>query len=194
MKFFLLFVFIFSGVVSASFEALIEQTSLEEDISLIFPKKLTTNTIISGRTFEFDLKNSQIYGDKNIKVSYGNMITTSDKISYDIISKKIQAQGNVLFLRDNMKLRSQKARLSVPFDIEALGKVELNYKYYSSSSDYAQYIFKSREIIFENNVRFKDSETNDLFKSNKIIFNFKTEEILSVGRSRAKINTQRLPQ
>jgi lipopolysaccharide assembly outer membrane protein LptD (OstA) len=190
---FIIFFFL-NSFIFASFESLITQLYLDTQKVLIFPSLKRTNATINGERFMFDLNNKTIVGTKAIKISYGNMITTSDKISYNVTSKKIKVEGNTLFKRDNLKLKSDSAHIQFPKFINAEGHVSLSYNTYMSSSDLANFNLDSQKITFIGDVSFFDKSNNDKFYGNKIIFDLVNEEILSVGKSRAKINTTRLNQ
>ena len=191
MKFFFFYCLLFSQIVVGSFDNLIDQIYLETNKKLMFPDQLKTNSKIFGNSFVFDLKKNKISGVGSIKLTYGNMISSSDKISYNIVSKQIYIEGNALFKNNEIELKSKNANINIPNKLKAIGNVELNYKNYYASSDIAEYSLSKKVITFIDNVQFNDTQTNDVFNSNKIIFNLNTEEVLSVGKSRAKINTER---
>lgn len=193
MKLFFLLI-LFASFTYASFDELVLQTrdAIGQEIS--FPSRNDYNADIKGKKFEFDIINRQVNGSGDIELIYENMITNSDKIIYNTVSKKIFIEGNTVFKRDQIVLKSDRAEVVLPNYVDAFGDVNLDFKTYKSSSQSANFNFQKQEISLYDNVEFVDQSNNDTFKSNKLIFNLLTEEVLSVGKSRVRINTTRLDQ
>ena len=192
MRFFFLILLFLTSYNYASFEKLIDQTYLETKKKIIFPDLQGMNAKGEADKFVFDFNKKNILGLNAIKLSYGNMITTSDKINYNVTSKKIKVEGNTLFKRGNLNLKSESANIQFPEFINAVGDVRLVYEDYICSSGFANFNLNDQKITFVKDVNFFDKKNNDKFYGNKIIFDLVNEEILSVGKSRAKINTTRL--
>lgn len=193
MKLFFILI-LFASFTYASFDELVLQTrdAIGQEIS--FPSRNDYNADIKGKKFEFDIINRQVNGSGDIELIYENMITNSDKIIYNTVSKKIFIEGNTVFKRDQIVLKSDRAEVVLPNYVDAFGDVNLDFKTYKSSSQSANFNFQKQEISLYDNVEFVDQSNNDTFKSNKLIFNLLTEEVLSVGKSRVRINTTRLDQ
>ena len=186
--------YMFNVSLLASYEALVESVKRDFSINLKTPYRTEITHTLTADKFEFNLINRRIVGSPFVKVDYGNMKTTSDKIIYYIDSDKIIIQGNALFQQDKLSLKSQYAEFTLPSTLFVKDSVALNYETYSSISDSAFYFIDQKIIKFAGNVEFTESLHNDYVTGETVVFDLSKKDVLATGRSKLKVTTQRLEE
>ncbi|RAP31547.1 hypothetical protein DID78_00920 [Candidatus Marinamargulisbacteria bacterium SCGC AG-343-D04] len=190
--FFIVFLGFFYSVsiFSSGFDSLVNDLR-NEGVSVNFSyDNFNPSVFIRAGQFEIDFLDQHVVGEDSVIVDYSGMNVLSNSVRYQLNKGRVLVENNVKITKDSMMLTCDFAEAILPDDLHSKGNVAFLYKDYTSQSGEAYYNQKSDVITFKDNVVLQQS--GDFIRGDVVKFNMIDEKIISSGRSKIKISTERL--
>ena len=190
LKFIVIYFFLYSTVCFSNFKLLNEQLLEFHNIQAELPSKPYGVNVV-GKEFELDFIEKMIHASSDVEVDFEQSLIRSDQLTFDLQLNKLIAKNNVVFTYQDMILSSQQLGAFFPNKIFASQDVQFSYKGYSANANEASYNLDENVIVLTGSANLSKDE--DFFRGEIISFDLNEEKVLSQGRSKVKLSTEKLP-
>ena len=184
------FVFVFCSISWANFELLINQISSLKGMKVVFPSLSVKQVDLSAAEFDIYLEERVIKGSQDVSVYYDDFSVKSKEVNYNLNSEELAFFDDVTFSKNLMTLDSEAISIFFPDKVYANGDVEFVYKDYFSNSKQAFYNSFENVIVLKGDAVLYDQD--DFFRGESISFDLNQQKVISKGRSRVKLSTDKL--
>ena len=188
-RFFLIWLYCLSSCY-ASFDNLLNDLQVYHGITVKYPSENYTLQV-DASSFRMQLDQQLIFGDRSVRVSYQDMLVTANRFEANLGKELFTFIDDVSYSFRKMTLASYRLDLSLPDNAYAKGNVEFYFNDYSAYSNEASYNLDENVIVLEGDAILYENQ--DFFKGETISFDLNQQTVLSHGRSKVKLSTERLP-
>ena len=190
-KFILVFIcFSFlSSFVFASYDNLVTDLFAYHGKQVVYPDSSNYDVFVTAKDFSLSLIDSMVDGVEDTMVTYKDLSVRAYRFSFSFLNNSLDFFNSVVVTKDDMVLSCDKGNIVFPNLVSAKGEVRFMYQDYESLSDEAIYNLEKHYITLKGNASL--SSKGDYVKGDKIIFDLANESVLSGGRSKIKLSTDR---
>ena len=174
----------------ANFDLLKNQISNLKKMTVTLPSLSSSQVDLSAAEFDIYLEDRVIKGSQDVSVYYDDFSVKSKEVKYNLKSEELAFFDDVTFSRNLMTLDSESISIFFPDKVYANGDVEFVYKDYFSNSKQAFYNSLENVIVLKGDAVLYDQD--DFFKGESISFDLNQQKVISKGRSRVKLSTDKL--
>ncbi len=181
-----------TSFLKADYQSLSELYKLRRSRDVKVP--ILVNTDVTGKAsrFELDIKQNRIIGHDNVFIKYSDLSMVSNQLIYDVTQNKLSLHDQVTIRRQDMLLTCDTAQAFFPDLLHSEGSVSFQHKDYVANAKKADYHLKSQIISLMGEAILKQG--GDFFRGNVVKFDIRNEKVLSQGRSKIKVSTERLSE
>lgn len=189
-RLYLCVVFLIPSVLFATFSQLQQEAFFYHQRTLSLPELPENPVTITASQFYVDPSHSFVLATHNVQVKYQDIKMASEMLKYDVEKGTIFVNNNVNVYHSTMNLSCSEGLAKLPVFISANGNVVFNYPPYQSLSHRAYYNIQDATISLIGDSIFQDGE--DYIKGDTIVFDLDSKKVISQGRSKIKLSTERL--
>ena len=189
LSFFVFFIS-FQFFLEASFQVLIDDLNQYHQLEVLFPANNVEVVSVKGERFVFDFNKNRLDGINEVEANYQDIMISSDYLEYAIDTSLLTLYSNVHVTKSEFDLMSNRVEAMFPYRVSAFEDVQINFESYVSMSNKAFYNLDENVIVLAGNAELKGEK--DMFKGETIKFNFNDKKVITDGRSKVKISTDKL--
>mgnify|MGYP001170251099 CR=1 FL=1 len=186
----LFFLCTFPSIIFSSYSELIQSIKQYHGIDFTFPSNENYDVEMNAKTVTFALNNSKVVADGYSRVKYKEFNLEAERMVYAMKDNIVSFSSAVVANKDKMSLSCNHGKLILPEHVILNGDINFLYTEYSASSENAYYNFSDNTIEFQDNAIFKSEK--DFLKGNSITFDLTNELVVSNGRAKVQLSTERL--